>query len=180
MTIPLNRGFVGYAGWVLPYDRDLHLLTDRRDDSAVRMAARELAMIGLDRVAGWFDADAFTTWTLEGGQLVTLPQVSPEEVAGDPDAASRVVDVRNTSEWDAGHIPGATHTPLGRLVRALDDRPRAAPMVLVCESGSRSAIGASLLAANGFNDVSNLSGGMRAWQQAGLPVETSGVITSIR
>ena len=50
------------------------------------------------------------------------------------------------------------------------DRPRDVPLVLVCRSGSRSGIGASLLASMGFTDVANLKGGMDAWEQAGLPV----------
>ena len=58
------------------------------------------------------------------------------------------------------------------------DRPRDEPVVLVCESGSRSAIGASLLAAAGFRDVANLVGGMVAWREAQLPLELDSPVRS--
>jgi hydroxyacylglutathione hydrolase len=56
------------------------------------------------------------------------------------------------------------------------DRPRDQSIVLVCESGSRSAIGASLLTAAGFSDVTNLTGGIAAWRREGLPLEADTVV----
>jgi hydroxyacylglutathione hydrolase len=58
----------------------------------------------------------------------------------------------------------------------MTDRPRTQPVVLVCESGSRSSIGASLLTATGFTDVTNLAGGINAWRQEGLPLEVDTVV----
>src|SRR5688500_5787415 len=80
ISIPLARAFAGYAGWVLPYDRDLYLLSGGSDESAVRRAAFDLAMIGLDRVAGWFGADAIEAWTESGGEVVASRQVAPADV----------------------------------------------------------------------------------------------------
>jgi hydroxyacylglutathione hydrolase len=169
VSIPLNRGFVGYAGWVVPYDRDLYLLSDADDDSLARRAAAELAMIGLDRVAGWFGADAFETFALGGGTLSTLRRLDPAAVTREPHAT--IVDVRTESEWRERHIPGATLAPLGRLAATLAAMPRDTPLVLVCRTGSRSGIGASLLAREGFHDVANLVGGVVAWEAEGLPVQ---------
>ena len=56
------------------------------------------------------------------------------------------------------------------------DQPRSQSIVLVCESGSRSAIGASLLTAAGFTDVTNLTGGIVAWRQEGMPLEVDTVV----
>jgi hydroxyacylglutathione hydrolase len=61
--------------------------------------------------------------------------------------------------------------PLGHLAEHLDALPRDRPLVLQCQGGSRSAIGASLLRARGFTNVANLAGGYAAWRDAGLPVE---------
>ena len=172
INIPLNRGFVGYAGWLLPYDRDIYLLADTDDDRLARQAAAELAMIGMDRVAGWFGADAFGVWSLGGHELATMRQPTARELAGRVERGEvDVIDVRAESEWQAGHIPEATLVPLGHLSAAVRDRPRDQPLVLVCRSGARSGIGASILAASGFTAVSNLRDGMLAWERAELPVE---------
>jgi hydroxyacylglutathione hydrolase len=58
----------------------------------------------------------------------------------------------------------------------MQDKPREQEVILVCESGSRSAIGASLLATAGFTDVSNLTGGLAAWRREGLPLEVDTVV----
>ena len=175
ISIPLTRAFAGYAGWVLPYDRDLYLLSGGTDDAAVRQATRELAMIGLDRVTGWFGPEALASW-VEHGEVVTSRQVVPSDVAARMKAGAIVVDVRALSEWRTGHIAGALHIPLGRLVSQMAERPRSQSVVLVCETGSRSAIGASLLTAAGFTDVTNLTGGIVAWSNAGLPLEVETVV----
>ncbi len=172
INIPWNRSFLGYAGWVLPYDRDLYLLTDSPDDALPRRASADLAMIGLDRVAGWFGEDAFATWTLSGGNFQTLRHLGAEELAMQRGRRpARIVDVRSESEWREGHIPGSVLAPLGRLVDAFENSARDEPLVLVCQTGSRSAIGASLLAARGFTNVANLLGGVEGWEGAGHGLE---------
>jgi hydroxyacylglutathione hydrolase len=161
---------------VLPYDRDLYLLSAGTDESVVRRAAYELAMIGLDRVVGWFGGDAITAWSDSGGEVVASRQVVPADVEARMNAGAIVVDVRSTAEWRSGHVTGSLHIPLGKLVSQMNERPRSQSIVLVCESGSRSAIGASLLAAAGFEDVTNLTGGIAAWRRDGLPLEVDTVV----
>ena len=85
-----------------------------------------------------------------------------------------VIDVRNQSEWDAGHLPGAHHVQLGTLERRLDEVPRDGVVVVHCQGGTRSAIAASLLAARGFRNVINLQGGYQEWTAAGYPVIRDG------
>ena len=176
ISIPLSRAFAGYAGWVLPYDRDIFLLAASDDESRARHAATELSMIGLDRVAGWFGADAVTAWTGAGGEMVESRQVAPTDVAAHLTSGATVMDVRSLAEWRSGHVIGSQHVPLGRLVAHMQDKPRGQPVILLCESGSRSAIGASLLTAAGFTDVSNLTGGIAAWRREGLPLEVDTVV----
>ena len=176
ISIPLTRAFVGYAGWVLPYDRDLYLLVAGDDEEPARRAASELAMIGLDRIAGWFGADAVTAWNAAGGHMVATRHIEPADVAAQMSDGAVVVDIRATPEWRSGHVAGSMHVPLGRLVAQMQDKPRTQEIVLVCESGSRSAIGASLLATAGFTDVSNLTGGLEAWRREGLPLEVDTVV----
>lgn len=176
ISIPLTRAFVGYAGWVLPYDRDIYLVSGGDDEARVRHATGELSMIGLDRVAGWFGPEVFEEWTGSGRALVSSRQVGPAELRARMPDGALVVDVRSTTEWRSGHVPGSVHVPLGRLVAHMADKPREQPVVLLCESGSRSAIGTSLLAAAGFSDVTNLHGGIQAWRREGMPVEVDTVV----
>jgi rhodanese-related sulfurtransferase len=84
-----------------------------------------------------------------------------------------VLDVREDSEVGGGRIPGARHIPLALLKKRIGDieRFREVPVLVYCRSGARSAVAASQLVAAGFTDVTNLRGGMQAWQSAGLPVK---------
>jgi len=83
-----------------------------------------------------------------------------------------VVDVRETAEWSAGHIPAARHFPLSQFAKHLVEieKFKDKPVVLVCASGNRSSAAARMLEKAGFAQVFNLAGGMRAWLDAGLPV----------
>lgn len=83
-----------------------------------------------------------------------------------------VVDVRESAEWSAGHIPNARHIALGHLATRLPEleKFKDKPVIMVCASGNRSSSGCSVLKKAGFSRVYNLSGGMRAWVEAGLPV----------
>ena len=83
-----------------------------------------------------------------------------------------LLDVREPSEWQAGHAPSALHIPLGELEDRVGTLARDRRWVVVCRSGHRSARATALLCRCGFDAV-NLHGGMEAWASAGLPVETA-------
>ena len=83
-----------------------------------------------------------------------------------------VVDVREPGEYGAGHILGARNVPVARLGESGDlGKRKERPLILYCDSGDRSGKAAAALKKQGFTRVVNLSGGIGAWQQAGLPVE---------
>ena len=168
LNIPLNKSFTNWAGSLLPYDRDIYLIVP---DGPGRSAAaiRALAMIGLDGVRGVFPESAIAAWG-KRGKLQQVPQVDAPALSARHGEVT-VVDVRGQSEWDAGHIPGAVHLPLATLANRLDELPRDTPLVLQCQGGGRSSIASALLQANGFEDVTNLRGGIRGWREAGLPME---------
>ena len=83
-----------------------------------------------------------------------------------------VLDVREATEFAAGHVLGAKSLPLAAVEgRAGEfDKHRAKPVIVVCADGSRASKAAATLRAGGFTNVVNLTGGFPAWQQAGLPV----------
>lgn len=81
-----------------------------------------------------------------------------------------VLDVREPWEYEAGHVAGVVHIPLGEVVARLSEIPADAPVHVICAAGSRSAQVAEYLTAQGMNAI-NVVGGTNAWQQAGLVIE---------
>jgi len=176
INIPLNRSFNTWAGWLTPFEEDFYLIVDDtgtdRGAHNVHVAARDLAMIGLDRFAGYFGVNAVEEWGRSGRELLTVPQVtSPDLAAQLARGAVSVIDVRGQSEWEGGHLPGVPNIPVGYLVQRLAEVPRDRPVVVQCQAGSRSAIAASVLQAHGVTNVVNLTKGYQEWEAAGLPVE---------
>lgn len=82
-----------------------------------------------------------------------------------------ILDVRERSEWDEFHMPGATLIPLGELANRVDELPRDQEIVVVCRSGNRSREGRDILLEAGFTTVTSMAGGMNNWQSAGYPME---------
>jgi len=85
------------------------------------------------------------------------------------DSGAVLLDVRESQEWNAGHAPTATHIPAGSVQGRLNRLSKERQVVVVCRSGNRSSGVTRLLRSNGY-DALNLSGGMNAWQRAGLPI----------
>jgi hydroxyacylglutathione hydrolase len=172
LNIPDNNSFATWAGSLLPYDRDLYLLLDDAGPGTGRLerVIQNLLMIGLDRVRGYFAPDVLELWTSEGNALEQVEQLSVGELAGRRNGLV-ILDVRGGTEWDAGHLKGATHIPLAELPDRLGEVPLDQPVAVHCQAGGRSAIAASLLLSTGRRRVTNVSGGFGAWVQAGLPVE---------
>jgi hydroxyacylglutathione hydrolase len=141
---------------------------------AAAAAARDLAMIGLDRVIGAFGSGALDVWASAGNKLMKMPQMAVEKAQGHLSRSEVfMVDVRSRSEWDAGHAPGAVHIPLSELPDRVAELPKGKPLGVMCQGGTRSAIGASLLRSRAVPDVFNVPGGFTEWERAKLPVDKS-------
>jgi len=168
ISIPLNKSFTGYAGWLVPFTADFFVIVDDRVPGAIDILVRDLAMIGLDRIAGYFDAAVIDQWTGAGREVQSVQQIDARDLH---EAVARgavtVIDVRNQVEWDEGHIAGALHIPLGYLPDRLAQIPRTKPVVLQCLTGARSLIGASVLQANGIQNPINFRGGWTEWLKNG-------------
>ena len=164
LSLPLGNSFLGWAGSVVPTDRDVVIASSTAQREDAEHAARDLRLIGIDRVLGVLASDRPVAVP---DALATLSSV-PASVLGP--AAPRgvtVLDVRNRSEWEEGHLPGARLMPLAELTGRLDELRGLGPIVVHCQGGSRSAVAASVLRAAGFSDVTNVDGGFAAWLSAG-------------
>ena len=170
INVPMNSSFTTWMGWLVSYTADFYLIGDAR---TVETAVRDLAMIGLDRVGGWFDPAVVAESASASHEPPSqIPQIAPADLAESlKHGGVTLIDVRNVNEWAAGRIAGAIHIPLGRLADRLDEVPRRNPIVVQCAAGARSMIAASVLKARGIDRVINLTGGFDAWTQAGLPAE---------
>jgi rhodanese-related sulfurtransferase len=97
-----------------------------------------------------------------------LPTVTVQDLPHPLPETTSILDVRETVEWEHGHIDGATHIPLMEIVARIEEIPRG-HTVVVCKMGGRSAQATAYLAQQGL-DVVNLEGGMLEWQEAGRPM----------
>jgi hydroxyacylglutathione hydrolase len=163
LNLPNGTSFTTWAGSLLPEDRDILVLSD----DAGRLAAvrRKLSLVGLDRVVGWGTQAAREEWARDIGPLERTQRIDVNALATQNSRA--IIDVRGTSEWRSGHIPGAAHLYLGDLERLTADVPHDTPIAVHCQGGTRSAIAASLLQSRGFTNVANVVGGVKAWRAAG-------------
>jgi rhodanese-related sulfurtransferase len=101
----------------------------------------------------------------------TARVVSREEAGDLLEGGAQLVDVRVAHEWDAGHIPGATHLPLEELAERSDELDRERAVVLYCRGGTRSSMAAEALDGAGFDAV-KLSEGIVGWEEAGLELDS--------
>lgn len=99
-----------------------------------------------------------------------MRQIDIQQVATALESGACVIDVRETSEYAAGHVPGAVNIPMGRLTARLGELDRGATVHVICASGNRSGAMVDLLVAHGFDAV-NVAGGTGAWIRSGRSVE---------
>lgn len=167
INIPFNKAFTNWAGWLIDYNRPVSFITN---PDKVNELLEALRSVGIDNVAGFMDSGKI----LESGafELESYTEIIPLDIAKlVEDGFVHVLDVRNLTEWQEGHIPNAQHIMLGTLPERLDEIKRDCPILVQCRSGARSAIGASILQADGgFKQVLSLSGGIVQWQKDGLAI----------
>lgn len=157
INIPLNNSFTNWAGWIVDYEKPLYLLANPERMEEIMIALRS---IGIDKVVGYADVSEALEQakTIDSYENITPTQA--KEMLENEDVA--LIDVRNLTEYEDGHIEGAQHIMLGTLKNRLDEVPKK-KIIVQCQAGGRSAIGTSILKANGFEDVVNMDGGYSKW-----------------
>ncbi|WP_350279134.1 MBL fold metallo-hydrolase [Kribbella sp. HUAS MG21] len=159
LSIPLRPAFASWLGWLAPDDRPLVVV--RRPDQDADEIAWQAAKIGYT-FAGELDG-GMDSWD---GEIASTRLVEPRSVRG------AVLDVRQDSEFHAGHLPQAQHIELGALADRADD-VRREPLTVMCGHGERAMTAASLLERTGHRDLVVLVGGAEDWAAAtGQELET--------
>lgn len=165
LNIAFNKSFPNWAGWLVDYDKDIVVIAEPQQIASIKQA---LESIGLDRLKGY----ASTTIIDQAFEVESYDQMTPEELQSKLQSGSvHLVDVRNQSEWDGGHVPNAQHIMLGYLPDRINEIPKDKDIAVNCQSGKRSAIAASLLQKEGIKNVINLQGGFANWKKKKLPVQ---------
>ncbi len=168
INIGLGGNYATWAGTLLRHDKPIVMVANagKEEEAAVR-----LGRIGYDNVIGYVDggppAFLFRDELVEKIERLTAKELDNKLKSASP---PRVLDVRNEAEWNDKHIEGTINIPLNQLNRRVQEVPNDRPLVIHCLGGYRSMIAASILAANGFENLSDLAGGINAWTDESLPV----------
>ncbi len=164
VNVGLGGRFAEYVGEVMAPGTPIVLVTDPGKETEART---RLARIGFDRVLGAL-AEPVEVFAAHPEHVTSLSRLSAtalaDRIAEVP--GIQLVDVRNAGEVANGSIEGARNIPLPALLARMGELDAAAPTVVFCAGGYRSAIASSLLRARGFADVSDLLGGYGAWSNS--------------
>jgi hydroxyacylglutathione hydrolase len=167
LNVGLGSAFATWAGTVVPDGERVLLVLDRAGD--LWDATWQLLRIGYPLPLGWLSGGMFA-WRTAALPVETTRQITVRELAERLSRGElRLLDVRQPSEWTAGHVPGATHITGAELPGRVDEVPNGKPLAVTCGSGYRSSVAASLITRHARADVLNVIGGMAAWNEAGLP-----------
>ncbi|MES2448102.1 MAG: MBL fold metallo-hydrolase [Bacteroidota bacterium] len=160
INIQHNNSLATWAGWILNYQEQF-ILVAKGDE--MEEITRKLMRIGLDNIYGFIDDVHNLDIELQTADVIDLDTfktfIGKENV--------QIIDVRNLTEYQDGHIEGAEHVFVGTLQDNLDKISNDKQVVIHCQGGDRAAIAFSILRRNGFNEVKNYSGGMKEWVDNG-------------
>jgi hydroxyacylglutathione hydrolase len=176
IAIPLGGSFGTWLGWVTDHSRPLVLVVD--DPADLDELQRQAYRIGHESIVGALEG-GIESWQAAGRPVERTGVVTAADLAarlgGDPAERPFVIDVRQADEYAAGHVPGAVHIGAGALADRLDELPRDHTIAVMCASGYRASVGASILRSAGFTRVDWVPDGFDGWADAGLPARTGGM-----
>lgn len=172
INIGLKGKYATWCGSILSHEQPIVVIAEAGSEEE---AVMRLGRIGFDNVAGYL-GDGMAALESRPELVRTLPRITAPALAEllNDQQPPFVLDVRSEKEWNAGHLADSHNIPLTHLQERMNEVPIDRPVVIHCEGGYRSAIGASLLAAGGRTNVTDLVGGIKAWFASQLLVEANG------
>jgi hydroxyacylglutathione hydrolase len=163
--IRVDAPLTTWAGWLIPFGSRIVLLAESTEQTLA--ATRQLMRIGYDELVGRLDG-GIDAWAREY-PVATIEGIHAKELRERLDEVM-LIDVRQKSEWDEEHIPGAIHFEGGRVAWEELPFPHDRPLVIQCSSGNRSMSVSSVLRRRGFHNVLQVEGGITKWKMHGFPV----------
>lgn len=166
LNIGLGGQFATWAGTLLTAGTPVAIVADTQEQ--IDEAFMRLARVGIESVKGFVLIGDFT------GKTNTVEQVSIEqarEATANDDV--QFVDVRSPAEHANGHAKNTINLPLNSLSREIDRLNPEKPTYVLCQGGYRSSLGTSILENAGFKKIYNVTGGTKAWMDAGFDTEVS-------
>jgi glyoxylase-like metal-dependent hydrolase (beta-lactamase superfamily II)/rhodanese-related sulfurtransferase len=169
-----RAGFGSKLAWLAGSEQPLVLVG--RDDEDALDASVLAAAVGLRTLAGYL-AGGMTSWREDGLDVERVRRMTVGELherwAG-ADEPPQILDVRERSEWEAGRIPGSVHEPYHDIDGIPTGIDPSRPVAVICASGQRAAVGASLLQRHGASDVIHVvQGGVPHWERQGWPLDAA-------
>jgi glyoxylase-like metal-dependent hydrolase (beta-lactamase superfamily II)/rhodanese-related sulfurtransferase len=150
-----------FAGWVLPPDKKILLVAE--DKKRAEESALWLYRVGIDNVIGYIDG-SMKSWLVKAYETDTIPQLHPSYVDEYKDDDEYIiVDGRDKKAYQENHVEGAVNIPSPDLRTRHTELDKNKKIVVYCNSGARSSLGASILKAKGFENVYNLGGGIQSY-----------------
>lgn len=165
INIGLGGQFASWAGTMIPIGTPIALVGDTQEQ--IDEAFMRLARVGHDSVKG------FTLIGEYKGETKTVEQIEVGKVKEILSNEVQFVDVRRPAEHANGHAIQTINLPLDKLSKELDKLNPTKPTYVICQSGYRSSLATSILENAGFEKVYNVTGGTKAWMDAGLDMEVS-------
>lgn len=156
-----------WAGSLLDPEQPILLVLE--SDSQIEEIVRLFIRTGFTKFAGYL-VGGMKAWDNAGYPFAQISQLSVHDMKRGANEL-QIVDVRSNREWQSGHVPGAQHIFLAELAKRVGELDESKPTAVYCATGYRASIGASILKAEGFADVSNVPGSWHAWRQARYPVD---------
>ncbi len=159
-----NRSFATWMGWIMNYQEQFVLIADEKE---IKGLSRKLMRIGLDNIYGYFSGYEDLLWEMgeSSGYTRFFETSALKKWIGNEKV--QILDVREKSEFDSGHIKGAKHLFVGTMKEHLEDLDKNQPTAVYCQSGNRSTIAFSLLKKYGFKEVVNYGLGIDGWLKDG-------------
>ena len=168
--IDFGGNFPTFAGWIMPPEKDILLVVP--EAVQVSDVLDWLRRVGVDRISGALVGSLYA-WAAAGLPADHLRQLSSTELQDklrDKEDAI-LVDVRAPGEYESEHISSAINIPVAELRTRHEELDKSKPVILMCSTGHRSSLGASILLMNDFEKVYNVAGGMTGYLAAGLPTD---------
>lgn len=161
LSIELRDQFATWLGWLVEEDREIVFVLDPDQDRTE--VVRQARKVGYERLAGELDG-GMSAWQAAGMTRKQIPLVPAVQVS------RRVLDIRQDAEYAAGHLPQAEHVELGDVALARISR---GPLAVMCGHGERAMSAASVLEAQGYDQLAVVVGGPSDWAAAsGRNLET--------